>query len=228
MTDVSVLDNPMWHSLIGGHRELAQINGRAARYPAGVSPMAGIDEPSAAAFADLRELAPTGDVVALLRGGPYQVAAKGWQVIGARTIDQMVCEALTRVPPIASVELGQSDVPEMLELAKLTEPGPFEPETIRMGRYRGLRSEEGKLMAMAGERSRPAGFTEVSAVCTAPEFRGRGLARALVSEVARMIEADGRVPFLHLKTENARAKGIYEKLGFRFRSLIHIKLLRAV
>ena len=112
----------------------------------------------------------------------------------------------------------------MLALATATEPGPFGPETYRMGRYYGIRSDDGRLVAMAGERLRLNGFTELSAVCTLPEFQGHGYARALVTELATDTLSEGAVPFLHVKTENG-AKALYEKLGFRVRHSIQLTVI---
>ena len=130
------------------------------------------------------------------------------------------------VPSVEPVRLTTRDAPEMLELATATEPGPFRAGTIGMGRYFGLRAEDGRLMAMTGERMRLDRLTEVSAVCTWPEFRGRGLAKALVSYVAGLIVAEGRVPFLHVKTENAAAISLYERLGFSARQQLDFTVVR--
>ena len=115
-------------------------------------------------------------------------------------------------------------MPEMLALALVTEPGPFSEGTIRMGRYFGVRSDEGRLIAMAGERLKLANYTEISAVCTDPAFRGRGYARALVAGLAAQALAEGCRPFLHVKTENG-ARGLYEALGFRLRRAINLTVL---
>jgi ribosomal protein S18 acetylase RimI-like enzyme len=116
----------------------------------------------------------------------------------------------------AVVELGSADVPDMLRLAELTRPGPFWPRSIELGTYVGVR-ENGVLVSMAGERLRPPGWTEISAVCTAPQARGRGHASALVHALAgRITERDDR-PFLHVAADNAGAIGLYTRLGFTVR-----------
>ena len=138
----------------------------------------------------------------------------------------MVCaEPPTEAPaPAGLAELGAADVPELLALTELTQPGPFGPRTIELGRYIGVRVD-GRVAAMAGERLRPEGHTEISAVCTHPDFAGRGYARALMrllmSDAARV----GRLPMLHVKTENG-AKHLYEKLGFRERRPIRLTVIR--
>ena len=111
-------------------------------------------------------------------------------------------------------------------MATATEPGPFRAGTLGMGRYFGLRADDGRLMAMTGERMRLGQLTEVSAVCTWPEFRGRGLAKALVAHVSALIAGEGRVPFLHVKTENAAAIALYEKLGFVVRRELTFTVVR--
>jgi predicted GNAT family acetyltransferase len=224
------LDNPVWGALTSAQRELARENGLARRFPSDVSPLAAIERPTPAAFTDLRELVGPQESVGLVTRESLEVPAE-WEVVRSRWIDQMVCgEPVTGVrkptdavptDAVASLAesllvLGTADVPEMLALAAATEPGPFVAATIRMGRYFGIRSSEGALAAMAGERLRLDGFTEISAVCTDQRFQGRGHAGALVSYLVARIVAEGKIPFLHVKSENG-AKSLYEKLGFRVR-----------
>ena len=109
---------------------------------------------------------------------------------------QMVAETLAGGSDIDFLELGDADAAEMLALATLTEPGPFFTRTHRLGDFIGIR-HAGRLVAMAGERMKPEGFTEVSGVCTHPDFRGRGYAGALMRVVAARIAARGEMPFLH-------------------------------
>ena len=115
-----------------------------------------------------------------------------------------------------AVVLGPADVPDMLALVERAQPGPFRPETIRMGTYLGIR-RHGRLVAMAGERLHPPGWTEISAVCTDPEHRRRGLGKRLVRAVAGGIRERGETPFLHAAATNVTAIRLYESLGFRLR-----------
>jgi predicted GNAT family acetyltransferase len=115
--------------------------------------------------------------------------------------------------------------PEMLGLTALTKPGPFDKRTHELGRYVGI-FREGKLVAMAGERLKVPGFTEVSAVCTHPEHAGRGYARVLMTEVMQGIWKRGEVPFLHVREDNAAAIKLYERLGFRKRVVRHLAVIR--
>ena len=103
-----------------------------------------------------------------------------------------------------------------MDLVARTEPGPFRPRTYELGTYLGLH-RDGRLVAMAGERLHPAGWTEISAVCTEPEYRGRGFAARLVGAVAAGIRARGETPFLHAAADNTGALRLYENLGFRTR-----------
>jgi ribosomal protein S18 acetylase RimI-like enzyme len=217
------LDNPIWFALTTEHRLLARSHGLARRYPPDVSPLAALLHPTNDAFADLQRLVSPGEHVALFTGSAVAVP-ESWQVDRSRWIDQMICEASLAPPPVAPLPLGTTDVPEMLELTAATEPGPFLPQTIQMGSYFGIRASDGRLAAMAGERLRSTEFAEISAVCTHPEFRGRGYARALVTFLATQILAAGRTPFLHVKSENG-AKVVYQKIGFRLRAAIWLTVI---
>ena len=139
----------------------------------------------------------------------------------------MVADTIHRRGAIAGmIELGESDAPAMQRLAALTKPGPFASLTHRFGGFVGVR-HEGRLVAMAGQRMRIDGYCEVSGVCTHPDHRGRGLAGALMSVVAERILARGETPFLHSYAHNAGAIALYESLGFRYRTNIHLTVLAA-
>jgi predicted GNAT family acetyltransferase len=221
--ELSYLDNPIWNALNSIHDPLALVHGLAARYPKDVSPLAGLQAATPKAFVDLAHLVPISTDIALFTTTPPAVPAN-WTVMRSRWVDQMICEQVGPTRRIALLELRQEDMPDMLALAAATEPGPFSESTIRMGRYKGVRSADGRLMAMAGERLQLEGFTEISAVCTASEFRGQGLGRALVETFSSMLLSEGRTPFLHVKTENG-AKQLYERIGFRVRSQIRLTVI---
>jgi predicted GNAT family acetyltransferase len=164
-----------------------------------------------------------GEPIALFTASPLEVPTE-WTVVRSRWIDQMVCERSLEPTAAVTVELGEHDVRAMLALTAATEPGPFGRETIRMGRYRGIKSAFGELLSMAGERLRLRGFTEVSGVCTMAQARGNGYARALVLAIAGTILNEGVTPFLHVKTENG-AKRLYEQIGFRVRRQIWLTVM---
>lgn len=229
MIDTAPLDNPIWHSLGGiAHRHLAIGHGLARRYPPDVSPLCAVQFTTTQAFRDLRALVSTGARAALFTLEPVEPPPGDWQTIVARPLDQMVWIGVPSPTPgpEQTVELREEDVPAMLALTAATEPGPFLPRTIDMGQYRGIRSPEGHLVAMAGERLKPDGFTEVSAVCTDPSFRGRGYARSAMVPVIANALAFRSTPFLHVMNENP-ARHLYASLGFAFRRSLQLTVLLA-
>ncbi|MBN9310797.1 MAG: hypothetical protein J0J13_15940, partial [Devosia sp.] len=143
MINLSALDNPAWNALIDGHRQIAERNGRAARYPAAMSPIAGLERYTAEGFEALKGLVPKDDVVGLVTGSAYD-APEGWAQLGEIVCDQMVCEAPPGAPDVVPARLELPDVPAMVELAMATEAGPFRAGTIGMGRYYGLKSPDGR------------------------------------------------------------------------------------
>jgi ribosomal protein S18 acetylase RimI-like enzyme len=228
------LDNPVLSSLTGPHAALARTQGRAARYPADVSPFCALpDEPGPADWANAARLVAPGEPVAfpaLQLSEPGLAPPPGWEIVALLEGVQMTAVSLDvsyqgAGPDPEAVLLGPADVPEMLALTELTKPGPFLPRTIELGRYLGLR-REGKLVAMAGERLRPPGWTEVSAVCTDPAWRGHGFASRLARAVAAGIVGRGDTPFLHAVAENTSAIRLYEELGFVHRRRITFPVLR--
>ncbi|GAA1374443.1 GNAT family N-acetyltransferase [Streptomyces beijiangensis] len=209
------LDNPARSSLTGPHAHFAEGRGRVLRYPLDVSPWLALpDEPDTDDWSDLAALAGPGEVVPLpgLRGAPPE----GWEVTFRMDGVQLVDDGVAAVPDAEAVRLGPADVPDMLDLVARTEPGPFLPRTIELGTYLGIR-REGALVAMAGERLHPPGWTEISAVCTDPAVRGEGLATRLVLAVVAGIRARDERPFLHASAGNTNAIRLYESLGFRLR-----------
>ena len=140
----------------------------------------------------------------------------GLSLVKQAMLVQMIAENPAPAETLGFLDLGDADAPEMLALATLTEPGPFVEATHRLGAFIGIRMD-GHLVAMSGERMRAPGLTEVSAVCTHPDWRGRGLAGKLMRVVMDRIVARGETPFLHSYASNAGAIALYEKLGFRVR-----------
>ncbi|MEU0969583.1 GNAT family N-acetyltransferase [Streptomyces sp. NPDC005917] len=216
-----VLDNAVWSALAGPHAHLAERVGRAARYPDDIYAYAALADPADPdAWADLHTLVGPGTTV---RIKPADAAPPGWEVVGGGPGVQFVDTALRAEPDPEAVRLGPDDVPAMLGLVGRTGPGPFRERTVEMGAYLGIRHRS-RLIAMAGERLRLPGWTEISAVCTDPGHRGRGLATRLVRAVAAGIRERGDIPFLHAAPCNATAIRLYESIGFterlRTRSLL--------
>ncbi|MER7763928.1 GNAT family N-acetyltransferase [Streptomyces sp. NPDC097619] len=211
----AVLDNPAWAALTGPHAPLAERYGRAARYPRDTAPFAALADPEdPRSWADLAALAGPGARVTLT-GRP--VPPPDWELLGSVEGVQLTGEAVRAAPDPEAVPLGPADVPEIMRLVELTRPGPFRDRTVELGGYLGIRSG-GRLVALAGGRMRPPGWTEISAVCTHPDHRGRGLARRLVRAVAAVARERGEVPFLHAAAENTGAVRLYEELGFALRA----------
>jgi ribosomal protein S18 acetylase RimI-like enzyme len=215
VTERHPLDNPARASLLGLHAGLAERYGTALRYPADISPFVALpDEPGEADWANLAALVRPG-AIAVSAGVPM-APPPDWQLIRALAGVQLTGGQVAVVPDPEAIPLGPADVPEMLDLVARTQPGPFLPRTIELGGYLGVR-RDGALVAMAGERLQPPGWTEISAVCTAEEYRGQGLATRLTLAVAAAIRKRGDTPFLHASASNVSAIRLYESLGFQLR-----------
>ncbi|MEV6612395.1 GNAT family N-acetyltransferase [Streptomyces sp. NPDC051051] len=210
-----VLDNPALASLTGPHSRFAERHGRLLRYPVDMSPWLALpDDPDADDWADLAALAGPGGEVPLL--GFHGEVPAGWETTQRIEGVQFVDDGLAAAPDAEAVRLGPADVPDMLDLVARTRPGPFERRTVELGTYLGI-YREGALVAMAGERLHPPGWTEISAVCTDPAVRGQRLATRLILAVAHGIRERSETPFLHTGAANTGAIRLYESLGFRLR-----------
>jgi len=223
------LDNVIWQALTTRQIHCAEICGEARWFLRDITLLSAFREPSDKGYDSLAELAGPGGTAALFLDEPYR-SRPGWEVLAAPPLLQMIFEnaSLTASPGAADpaiIELSKTDSPEMVELATLTKPGPFGTRTHELGTYLGIRCER-KLVAMAGERLKVPGHTEVSAVCTHPDHTGRGYAGILMTEVMRRILARGETPFLHTREDNVRAIELYQRLGFRTRLRSHLALLR--
>jgi len=217
MTDPGedVLDNPVRAALLGPQAGFAERHGQAVRYPLDVSPFGALpDEPDAAAWRDAAALAGPGGFLATAVVSVSPPA--DWEVVLDIPGVQMVDASVAAAPDPEAVALGPADAAEMMELVRATRPGPFLERTVALGGYLGIR-RGGRLVAMAGERMRPPGWAEISAVCTAADYRGQGLGTRLVLAVAAAIRDRGETPFLHTAADNVNAIRLYESLGFRHR-----------
>jgi predicted GNAT family acetyltransferase len=220
------LDAVIWRALTSVHESLAEGDGRARRYPAAIAPFAATVDTEPASFRSLLALVSRDDQIALFTTEEVQPPS-AFSVVRRASVDQMVLEvagAYTAQPGAPIVALGVPDGPEMLALAGVTQPGPFGPRTIELGHYIGIR-QQGVLVAMAGERMRLDGFTEISAVCVEPAYRGHGFAADLVRSLASSIAARSEIPFLHVFSSNHAAIALYRKLGFTLRRQVHLAVL---
>ena len=219
------LDYPIWTALTTTHRELAEGDARAWRYPTDVTPFAATADLSPESFAALRAMMAPQDIAVLFTPDAVALPA-GFNVVLADTGEQMLgtpVEAPTNGVDI--VTLGAADVSAMLELTALTKPGPFSTRTHELGTFLGIRVD-GKLAAMAGERMKPGQYTEITAVCVHPSHRGRGYAQILLGAVARQIVARGEIPFLHVFTSNHSAIALYRRQGMEIRRRLHVTVLK--
>ena len=219
----SPLDNPIWAALTGPQAAVAEHRGDAARYHPDISLFAGLAGPSG--WADLAAMTGPGNEAYLT--GPYLDPPAGWETTFRQPGVQLTGERVVGRPFPEAEVLGSADVPEMLDLVERTKPGPFRKRTISLGLYLGVR-REGRLAAMAGTRMRlPEGWTEISAICTDPAYRGRGLAAGLTLAVAHDIQSRGERPFLSTLATNAGAIRVYERLGFTFRQEVEFTAHRS-
>ena len=218
------LDRPIWTALTTRQSDIAEGVGAAVRLRPDYGVFAAAADTSAQARAMLSRLRCDAEGLWCLEVQEVTPPA-GMAVHHTAPCVQMIADhVLAPTPPFEVEPLGEADAAQLFALARLTEPGPFFEHTHRMGSFIGVK-EEGRLVAMAGERLRPEGYTEVSGVCTHPDFRGRGYAGGLMRIVATRILERGETPFLHSYASNSGAIALYETLGFRFRSPIMLTVL---
>ncbi len=217
MSALHPLDDPAKSALTGRQAHLAIVRGGARRYHPAYGVFAAVEDRSEASLADLAALVAGDGDVAFLQAEP-PTDAPGVAVVSQDLGVQMTAERLTPAPnpDFKIMPLTDADATEMLALATLTQPGPFFDRTHQLGDFFGVRTG-GRLVAMAGERMKPEGHTEVSGVCTHPDHRGHGYAGALSRWVAGRILARGETPFLHAYASNKGAIALYESLGFTLR-----------
>ncbi|MFE1249320.1 GNAT family N-acetyltransferase [Streptomyces sp. NPDC058735] len=230
LRDAVALDDPVGESLRGRHAHLARRHGTAATYLPQVAPFGAVPaEAGATEWADLAALLGPGAVADLF--SCPATPPPDWEPVFVLEGRQMIWtgddgpDPATAQPCSGLVELGAASVPEMLDLIGRTRPGPFRPRTHELGTYLGIR-EAGSLVAMVGERLRPPGWTEISAVCTAPEARGRGHAARLLRALLARVVARGERPFLHVAEANTGAIALYERLGFVTRKSVTFRGFR--
>ncbi len=227
------LDNPVWWALQGSQRSLGAVASRAARFADDVSPFGAFaSPPTADDWDEMAALTGPGGSVALINADGSHPSPPGtWAVSWTSPGVQMVASSagVGRLssngrPADAVVRLGPDDVPDMLALVAEAQPGPFSSRTIEFGGYIGVR-RAGRLVAMAGERLRPPGYAEISAVATDPGHRRQGLADLLIGAVAGGIAARDEVPFLHAASANTSAIRLYEALGFAVLRTVRFSVL---
>lgn len=209
-----LLDNIVWNSLVGQHSRFATGTDETRRYAAGFSPIVGFADPARPNLAALTPYCEPGEH--FYCDGWSGPASAGWHIETESTMFKMVWAGAMPDEDEApeAIRLGAEHAKQALELAKLTNPGPFGLRTIELGEYFGC-FEGPRLIAMAGERMCAGPFREISGVCTHPDFQGRGLARRLMMKLIRRQMQRQETPFLHVMTANDRAHGLYLRMGFR-------------
>ena len=215
MTD-ALLDNPFHAALSSIHAGVALQAGEVLRYPAEVAPFLGIPHADVEVGDAFDALVPEGDV-ALLLGIAPAVVPFGWRLEAFDPLAQMQCSSELAVidgPEITA--LDESHHADVLELTALVYPHYFRPRTMALGRYFGM-YVEGRLAAIIGERLGTPEAREMSAICTHPDFLGRGYARRLTAFLTNRTLQEGRLPFLHVAYSNVRAKALYEAMGYTLR-----------
>ena len=225
MTDLShPLNRPIWHALNRHQSDFALGRERARRFAPDVGPFGATRDDTPDSLAELAELVRAHGPLALLQVGDIPVPPCTMAQMTMLGV-QMVARNIVPLDPASPVErLGPNDASAMLVLATATQPGPFFPRTHELGTFWGVKAD-GRLVAMAGERMKPPGYTEVSAVCTDPAHRGKGYAALLSRTVATQIMARGETPMLHAYASNTPAIRLYETLGFELRTHVNVTVL---
>lgn len=219
------LDRPAWTALSTRHAAFARGGAGARRYDPSIVPFAAAASDEAEDLRALESLVGPGENVLLLQADPI-VLPNGLAASSTATGVQMIAEGAPPPGEDAGIErLTEVDAPRMLALATLTRPGPFTARALALGEFWGLRDGD-RLVAMAGERMKQPGYTEISGVCVHPDLRGRGLARLLSLFVAARIAARGETPYLHAYATNKAAIGLYESIGFRIRTEVGVAVVQ--
>jgi len=219
------LDNVLWSALTTSQAHLALGGEQARRFDPRYAGFAAMPQVCAQGLGALARLMHAGELANLAE--PVDVEPGPWfDVLARKGLVQMIGAASGDVAEPERLEaLGADDAPAMAALVRLTEPGPWAERSPELGRFFGCKAD-GRLVAMAGERLRVTGHTEISGVCCHPDHRGRGLAADLMRRVSQGIVARGETPFLHALADNAVAIALYERLGMRIRQRLRLTVLR--
>jgi predicted GNAT family acetyltransferase len=219
-----LLDNPIWNGLISGNNHLANGTDEVRYFDKEISPLIGMKEYSQGNFDTLHQLITEDRTLFMLTAFAVAVPPQ-WQLIRSIKILQMVFNGTIPAEDRQFTQLQKKHVPAMLALTKMTNPGPFAERTIEFGSYEGIFIDD-ELIAMAGQRTQPLPYIEVSAVCTHPDHHGKGYAGKLITSQIQKIAGLSCTPFLHVRSDNDTAIKLYQKLGFNIRTEIHFNTIR--
>jgi len=222
----SPLDNATWQALSTRQSHFNRGNEVVKYFPEEVAPFLALEHWDEKEKKAMLECMPAGREFFVLIARPVSLPEEV-EIIRTVPVIQMVCEKLIPGTPrdIQTQPLTPEHVPQMIELTRLTRPGPFTERTIEFGNYFGV-FEDGKLVAMTGERLKVNGYTEVSAICTHPAHLGKGYASHLLTQAARRIFDSGHMPFLHVLADNTGAVELYRKKGFYTRADVYFAIFR--
>lgn len=220
-----VLDRPAWNALATVHADLAEGTPLARRYPASIVPFAAAADDSAESLAALASLPTGSQAMALVEARPIVVPPELQVTLSAMLLQLVAANPFERIEDPRIEAMGEEDAEEMLALATLTKPGPFTLGAQKLGKFWGIRIE-GRLVAMAGQRMRQPGFTELSGVCTHPDFQGKGLGKTMLRFVAGEIFAAGDTPYLHAYSSNVGAVALYRAMGFAPRCEMNFRMVK--
>jgi ribosomal protein S18 acetylase RimI-like enzyme len=224
-----ILDNMIWNAITTGNNDIAIINGDVGCYWPEIAPFAGMKDFNDSNLKKLYEFIPANRSVAISSLNKMNHDEGRWKLVQPMDVTQMVYEHTlhsftTKNSPLI-VPLSEEHVPQMIKLTALTKPGPFLQQTIRFKNYFGIFIED-RLAAMTGQRMHPKPYMEVSAVCTHPDFRGKGYAKTLMLHVMKIILDNSFTPFLHVLSNNSNAIELYKTIGFRTRKEIFVDMIR--
>lgn len=229
-----ILDNMIWNAITTGNRDIAVLDGDVGCYQPDIAPFVGLKELNDESLKKLHDFISADRRVAIAYINKISLDENNPIAIGWEIIRQMECCQMVYEYPVETFNTAQTHlivplttehVPQMLELTRLTKPGPFLQRTIEFGNYFGI-FIDGSLAAMTGQRMHPLPYMEVSAVCTHPDFRGKGYAKACMLHVMKLILDNSFIPFLHVLTSNASAIALYESIGFRTRTKLNIDMIK--
>lgn len=221
-----LLNNPAFYALQSRDAHLGAGTENVKYFDEEVSPFAGFHEDYSKGFDELYNLLPTGRNILYATRNEIK-EPDGWQLIREIKGLQFVFagNSMETKYSLNLVPLENKHVEEMIALATLTRPGPFSKRTIDFGHYYGIFDND-KLVSMAGQRLHVFNFSEVSAVCTHPDYHGKGFAAILLQHQIEIICKSGQTPFLHVRDDNERAIALYERLGFKENGLMNFYFLK--
>ncbi|WP_423148240.1 GNAT family N-acetyltransferase [Rubrolithibacter danxiaensis] len=220
-----ILDNPIWNGLLTGNKSIAHGSEKAKYFAKEIAAFAGMKDNNEDDFNCLYNFTPFNSPIVLFAAKEL-IIPKDWKVLVKKDLLQMVYQQ-RNVPTVddhSFVPLQEKDIPAMIELTTKTNPGPFLSRTIDFGNYEGV-FDKGILVAMAGQRFQPDPYVEISAVCTHPDYSGKGHASNLIRSQISKILMSSKIPFLHVLPDNTSASNLYQKLGFEIRKKMMVYVI---